>query len=121
MALEQNLVEHLHKYFVMRIFGHLKQLFADNQLSNFLITLETCHLCHRFLFKKQALVPNFVKDFRDIKKSTRYMRLNLNEIFLFFFMNWNNITLLPNFEKTTLFTIDLNMSFNGKDMNYHKL
>ena len=49
VALEQNFVEHLHKYFAMRTFGHLKQLFADNWSDNFLVTLEVCNLCHEFL------------------------------------------------------------------------
>ena len=59
----------------MRTFGHLKQLFTDDQLSNFLITLEVCHLRYKFLIKNQSLLQNFVKGFRDIKAlGTPYIR-----------------------------------------------
>ena len=55
MTLEQKLVEHLHKCLAIGTFGHLKQVFANYQLSNFLVPLEVCHLCHKFLIQKSNL------------------------------------------------------------------
>ena len=51
MGLKQTLVEHLHKHFAMKTFGHLEQFFADDQLDNFLVTLEGYPQHHKFLIK----------------------------------------------------------------------
>ena len=47
---------------------HLKQLFADDQLSNFLIILEVCHLCHKRVGLKNNLKK--VMDGEGLSKSS---------------------------------------------------
>ena len=42
-------MEHLYKYFAMKTFEHLEQLFANSQLDNFLVTLEGYPQHHKFL------------------------------------------------------------------------
>ena len=49
MVLKQNLMEHLYKYFVMNTFDNSEQPFADDQLDNFLVTLEGYTQHHKFL------------------------------------------------------------------------
>ena len=48
MGLKQNLAEQQHKYFAMKTFDHLEQPFGDNQLYNFLVTLEGYPQHHKF-------------------------------------------------------------------------
>ena len=45
-------MEHLHEHFAMKTFDHLEQSFADDQLNNFLVTLESCPQYHKILIKK---------------------------------------------------------------------
>ena len=56
----------LHKYFAIRTFDYLEQSFVDDQLDNFLVTLEGYH-------QHQAFMPNFIKWFRDMKESTPHI------------------------------------------------
>ena len=49
MRPKQTLVEHLYKHFAMKVFNHLEQPFADNQLDNFLVTLEAYPQHYKFL------------------------------------------------------------------------
>ena len=42
-------MEQLHKYSAMKTFDHLEQPFDDNQLDNFLVTLEGYPQHHKFL------------------------------------------------------------------------
>ena len=49
MGLKQTLVEQLDKHFAMKAFDYLEQPFADDQLDNFLVTLEGYTQHHKFL------------------------------------------------------------------------
>ena len=42
-------MEHLQEYFAMKTLGHLEQLFAEDQLDNFLGTLEDYPQHYKFL------------------------------------------------------------------------